>query len=1770
MLKFLTSLTFLYIFSISVLIAYGVLYYRKFSKSRSPLKGFVWVFLGIGLVCFGFLFINFHPPLHLKTFSNLDHYFIRHDGYGIKNKIELGHSDTANFKNRSFSDFTLKKAAGKILISSTYSEEPFYIKASDQFNLVSKNYPVDNGFLTGRADSISFSIKKGAADSYELILNDHIFSSAKNIQKGVNAWNLFKEGSEFGNSSFFVNEKLIASLKNIYLLRENISGSSTANLTYFLSGKIFSYVVDIKYNNEKILPANLAFSGEIENGSTIAWGIGFLSNNHNQFRISNKESEFLLLNNYPVSYPLTEEDRNDWNKKSISKFLVSDAGELNQVPDVFNEGFLFPAMAEDSAAAFSPVLLSYTKDQGDITPDIQAKSFNAYNRKFDIKDNKLELPSKNGNFNWLFSVHNTYNWQFGNKQFDPLTWQLILFGSLGIFFLFVLLVSLLTPSHRFGWIWQLLSCITLVLLTTRFFLYWRYKSFPPYEEMDLPSIQQLNSFWNFGIVVFTAILLGVVFGFSLFRNFFKFLNNRIRGWADFHPKRNQPQKRILSSINWPGKSKLDVLKRERPGLVFFTMWGALLLISGLAAAVKNFETTTCRHLAIVLILGYFIFLHYSYKFSPLVTSSGKSWWKLSTGNKPDILINNPVKVLLSVSLLGLFAFIDIGFAIIFLNFLLFNEAFFCINYSIAGLSAGSNKNAFVFGVAGAVYLLLFALNLTYGPYIFNYFLELPQLLYSSGYVIFAVVIAYMITRLLFRMSRRKRTLIGIGTGVFLFVAAFLFFPKERVLKKAAMTKYRIDVMAQPAEAVIEKAYKDGKTYSPVIRAAQNQWFINTFIFEKNNPAVNNTGFHMLPHAPQNKGAKYNAQATDLVASRFLIAEHSKWAALFYILLLLLPVSLLGSFYKLYPDFTNRINPQYPKLITGFSVLNYLLTTALLVILAATGRYIFFGQDLPFASILSKQSILFPCLLVIMAVVFFREVQPEQYPNRKKLMPGLIVFFGFALLLFLFRPSYNKNKEFTVEGLATNLDNYIQVHLQPILNYFDTSRSTHKLSLSQKDRLFCDSVLHLAQFSDQERGNRFYVNAVNNYCRSGFSAHMDDSRLLFLDMNSGKPQLAVNNNYFRVEPPPHLQQYWAGNVYSDTSVFNITTWDATTGEVMTKRIDSYNNKPGSMITTDLQFLFRKEQDNNLYDQPCLVNRSSEILTISSVDHESVLKPGDTLSVRNPYRFYIRSKKPGEDKIISIQPDAFMKNLYVNGSRYYVYPMANRFIWARNFSEGVSSEYSEQGLYRKNAFLSLNAELTDSLSIRISDMMFGDTSYHAGAEYGICITDGNGRIVAMSDYINGLKRPDPNDKAGFNSVIRGENGIVSQGLLRKQIGNINLLRMNPGPGSTLKPIVFSAVASQLNLDWDAFAAEGFSEKKQYYGGEKVAPYDFEKNNGRITSVKDYLRYSDNYYHSNLLLLGSYSKQSLNELLNEHFTSQIPAAREDDNNPWPWFSYKGKQYWLDGFKNWPGYANGKADFGADSSFVSVGLLNNYGIHTFRNGKSFERFPSGYDSLLFMNASSKSGFIIPELSLFDQKGLTIDHSIPYDLFMSSFRGHVKGSSQVMIPPVKMAEAFGKLISQNRSYSLTLNPYAEEKLFNPFYTDNGVVYSNYVSLMRESVFEGMKEALYGGTASRLGAGLKDGNPYYYYAKTGTTGDDESDEKSKLFVIIISEKDITDPDYNFRNNKFYTIYFTSQNGPAKQNEKFQADIIRLVQESPAFKKYMSLERTMPSVIASRK
>src|SRR5205814_1690095 len=106
---------------------------------------------------------------------------------------------------------------------------------------------------------------------------------------------------------------------------------------------------------------------------------------------------------------------------------------------------------------------------------------------------------------------------------------------------------------------------------------------------------------------------------------------------------------------------------------------------------------------------------------------------------------------------------------------------------------------------------------------------------------------------------------------------------------------------------------------------------------------------------------------------------------------------------------------------------------------------------------------------------------------------------------------------------------------------------------------------------------------------------------------------------------------------------------------------------------------------------------------------------------------------------------------------------------------------------------------------------------------------------------------------------------------------------------------------------------------------------------------------------------------------------------------FEYNGTHYWLDGFRNWPGFLNGRANFGSDASSLSVGLTKNFGIQTHTQKAIYDLYQTTYDSLLFQDSYKNSGFILPEYGLFDQQGTNSNLNVPAEVFANCFRGHVK-----------------------------------------------------------------------------------------------------------------------------------------------------------------------------------
>ncbi|HLG38045.1 MAG TPA: hypothetical protein VI461_00205, partial [Chitinophagaceae bacterium] len=377
MLKTVTSLSFLYALTIVLLVVYGLWYYRDFVRSALQRRRFPIVFSIIGAACFAFLWINIHAPLKLETFSNTDHHFIRHDGFVVNRNIELGKSDTVNFSKNSYNSFILKKKNQQVTVTSRYSEDPFYTGGGGEFKLLSSSFAADGHTVSFKCNAIPVTIRAIDNNGLELSVNSETFQATKQIKKGITIWNVFKDDGSFINSSYYNDGNLTASLRNIFLLRNRVSGDETGELHYFISGRIFQSAKEISYDQKKLQLKDLHFLAVIPDKNIFAWGIGFFDGNRNQFRLQDAGNDsFYVMNRYPVSYPLTEENNRDWSQHSVRKFLLSDSKDILNMASVFKEGFLFSALDKDSTADFFPVLLTYNKDASDKTLQLKAQWLN--------------------------------------------------------------------------------------------------------------------------------------------------------------------------------------------------------------------------------------------------------------------------------------------------------------------------------------------------------------------------------------------------------------------------------------------------------------------------------------------------------------------------------------------------------------------------------------------------------------------------------------------------------------------------------------------------------------------------------------------------------------------------------------------------------------------------------------------------------------------------------------------------------------------------------------------------------------------------------------------------------------------------------------------------------------------------------------------------------------------------------------------------------------------------------------------------------------------------------------------------------------------------------------------------------------------------------------------------------------------------------------------------------------------------------------------------
>ena len=404
-------------------------------------------------------------------------------------------------------------------------------------------------------------------------------------------------------------------------------------------------------------------------------------------------------------------------------------------------------------------------------------------------------------------------------------------------------------------------------------------------------------------------------------------------------------------------------------------------------------------------------------------------------------------------------------------------------------------------------------------------------------------------------------------------------------------------------------------------------------------------------------------------------------------------------------------------------------------------------------------------------------------------------------------------------------------------------------------------------------------------------------------------------------------------------------------------------------------------------------------------------------------------------------------------------------------------------------------------------------------------------------------------------------------RRYFANEAFLELKDGPGSSQKPLVYSAVTSGIStIDWTSLRSTNpsfFYNRFQssindnrggfpFFNGHRIRPFttvlgDEIWNQEGVNAVQ-YIAKSSNYYNAMVAYIGSRYSVGDDVRPSELFRIVEAPSRmsdEDYQKNFPVMKYGGR--FVSFVDTLPSVSS--------SSILHDRLARNFNL------PSEPQYAYPYEIRRRLNVENlygrllpnvTSGYVYPEFSYLDLK---MRHELYSATYLENMvRKTATGQKYVWhVTPAKMAQMFGSLVSMNRLYRLTLDPEQEPK-YERFSTWNNE--SEYVSKVQSQILQGMSDIFNYGTLHSM----KLPSGYYYYAKTGTIDGQKRvgrrllKTKSLLLGIVISDRDLRQQDA--KDARMFVMYI-EKNAFYSLAGNDRAQLIETVINSKVFKDYMN-------------
>ena len=1085
-----------------------------------------------------------------------------------------------------------------------------------------------------------------------------------------------------------------------------------------------------------------------------------------------------------------------------------------------------------------------------------------------------------------------------------------------------------------------------------------------------------------------------------------------------------------------------------------------------------------------------------------------------------------------------------------------------------------------------------------------------------GIYLFIKHIIYGVLRHHWQNKKWQTSIVSLVCAIFLGTA--LFFEGDMILKilpeatsnsylvkKTGHMRWRAETQRirsnEDLAKLIQECDYDSDEIEMLMRSVHNQWFINQYIKLGDNQRSGY--FQIQPHS--NQGSTYPTQTTDLVVTRYVLAEHGD-AVVFMMMMIFLAMLLI---YGLEIGLYNKSN------FVVFGGFLFLYTIALIVYLSATNRIVFIGQDFPLLSTQSKTAVLFPILIFMISIfrTAYLRYTDQQFRRETSatqewvtiLLPSLsLIVFSFLTIMINKAnltedgKQIDNNVVFNISSHIEKIENITTIINEDFQQYQDQQiKNINQIHSQDFDSLwnnfitdsrYNENYIKYANYEDSD--NKFIASLLQHFTLRQRNK-IDPEQLLHL-RKGNYIYLTVNKHYYYISSVDNDSKQWKGDILvsnesnkhrkEETSQYSYQVLKRNrelpnTTQIVYKNSWTLDKSPLHLITIDNSDTQEERFEILLPNETIHSFRKNTMAT--AVPEFSVLKNYKSSSQKSQIHM---TKQVNESK------DIFMsKNVWLNGQQQHFYPLVVNRMFSYQFTQWISQsmqKMSDKELKRyqnDNIRLTLDIQLTESFYKQAKE----DAKKQKFSDFVAVVIDGDGQIRSLFNYAPKNKNTiDPNDTKLMNKRINEMYTEGSRSTMREMFGTSALLPIPAGPGSTLKPIVYSAVTARIPIEWstldmknnsyipkksvvyrpknreDSVNSEGKGkELYDYYGGLKLnRALSIEGAFAKGQEHHNYILYSNNMYHSVVVMLGmknpyNFDERHFNNLMKDYHPSLSPTEA------FPVFSYNGQLKCFDPNYWWNDNMNNFVD---DGSALSLSLYKNFHIQqnpTMNNHYRYSEDYYGNASILtamYNVSSAHRNWASPE------QGSQNTADRRNDPIKAGFNRMFLGADPLKLTPLQMAVNTLRLSTLNKAEHIT-TLFARDTLDGYEFFDideNWGGNEKYLKFMQQQVFSQMRQVPKIGTASELYSLVKDmeNKGLFLYCKTGTlTQPNHKSNRIKHLMVIISNRELEKVENieEFTKVKRYVIYFSHYNANGHSNLWLRPYIEKTI-NSAAFKKYM--------------